>query len=270
VEQVAYERDGVLHEARADQVLLTAGVYGSAKILMLSGVGPAADLARHGITVVRDLPGVGQGYQDHAVVYVTFEGAEDFDTDWVVPRFRLLTRHGAQGSAPNFHMNMRAPTAVRGLKRLLAVSAHLIEQRARGHVGLRSADPAEPLAVESGMLEDPGDVRAMVEAMGFIDDLVHQPSTRRYYGPMVQPEPGADWGRFARTTYDSYHHGVGTCRMGPASDPLTVVDEGLRVHGLDNLWIGDASIMPTIPHANTNLTAILIGERLSDFVSAVA
>jgi choline dehydrogenase len=120
------------------------------------------------------------------------------------------------------------------------------------------------------MLEDPGDVRAMIEAMRFIDDLVHQPPTARFYGPMVVPEPGEDWGSYARRTYDSYHHGVGTCRMGPATDPLTVVGEDLRVHGCDNLWIGDASIMPTITHANTNLTAILIGERLADFVAGVA
>jgi choline dehydrogenase len=174
------------------------------------------------------------------------------------------------GEAPNFHMNMRPPTAVRGLKRLLPVSAHLIEQRARGRIGLRSADPAEAVEIESGMLEDPADVQAMVEAMGFIDDLVHQPQTSRFYGPMVQPEPDEDWATFARRTYDSYHHGVGTCRMGPASEAFTVVDQRLRVHGFDNLWIGDASIMPTIPHANTNLTAILIGERLADLVALEA
>ena len=266
VASVAYERDGELHVVQADRVLLAAGVYGTTKVLLLSGVGPAAELGRLGIPVARDLPGVGEGYQDHAVVYLTFEGAQDFTEDWVVPRFRLLTRHAAMGAAPNFHMNMRPPTAIRGLKRLLPVSAHLIEQRARGRVGLRTADPEEPVAIESGMLEDPDDVRAMVEAMHFVDNLVHQPPTARYYGPMVLPEPGEDWGSFARRTYDSYHHGVGTCRMGPSSDPLTVVGEDLRVHGFDNLWVGDASIMPTITHANTNLTAILIGERLADFV----
>jgi choline dehydrogenase len=267
VDNLVYERDGALHVVQASHVVLAAGVYGTAKILLLSGVGPSSELARHGIPVVRELSGVGEGYQDHAVVYVTFEGAAAFSEDWVVPRFRLLTRHGAMGAAPNFHMNMRPPTAVQGMKRLLPVSAHLIEQRAPGRVGLRSADPGDPVAIESGMLEDPGDVRAMVEAMQFIDDLVHQPATTRYYGPMILPERGEDWGAFARRTYDSYHHGVGTCRMGPASDPLTVVDEGLRVHGFDNLWIGDASIMPTITHANTNLTAYLIGERLADFVA---
>ena len=115
-----------------------------AAILVLDGVGigPAPDLARHGIPVVRDLPGVGENYQDHAVVYVTFEAATEFDADWVVPRFRLLIRHHAAGPAPNFHVNMRPPTAVRGLKRLLPISAHLIEQRARGRVTLRSGDPS--------------------------------------------------------------------------------------------------------------------------------
>jgi choline dehydrogenase len=267
VAAVVYERDGELDVVHADRILLTAGVYGTPKVLMHSGIGPSAALSDLGIPVVRDLPGVGSNYQDHAVVYVTFEAATEFDEDWVVPRFRLLTRHHAMGEAPNFHMNMRPPTAVRGLKRLLPVSAHLIEQRARGRVTLQSTDPADPVAIDSGMLEDPGDVQAMVEAMAFIDDLVHQPQTGRYYGPMLVPEPAEDRGTFARRTYDSYHHGVGTCRMGPASDPLTVVDERLRVHGFDNLWIGDASIMPTITHGNTNLTAILIGERLADYVA---
>ena len=93
---------------------------------------------------------------------------------------------------------------------------------------------------------------------------------KEFYGPLIQPGPGDDWGKFARSTYDSYHHGVGTCMMGPATNPMAVVDEKLRVHGMENLWVGDASIMPTVSHANTNLTSIMIGERLSDFVKEVA
>ena len=87
---------------------------------------------------------------------------------------------------------------------------------------------------------------------------------------LIQPGAADDWGKFARSTYDSYHHGVGTCKMGPATDNMSVVDEKLRVHGLSNLWVGDASIMPVVSHANTNLTSIMIGERLSDFVKEVA
>ena len=93
---------------------------------------------------------------------------------------------------------------------------------------------------------------------------------RAYYGPLILPKPKEDWGDFARSTFDSYHHGVGTCMMGPASNPLAVVDEHLRVHGFENLWIADASIMPTVTHANTNLTSIMIGERASDFIKDMA
>jgi choline dehydrogenase len=90
----------------------------------------------------------------------------------------------------------------------------------------------------------------------------------RYYGPLLQPSRKADWGRFARETHDSYFHGVGTCRMGPANDPLAVVDQKLQVHGLDNLWVADASVMPRVVHANTNLTCIMIGEVAADLIKA--
>jgi choline dehydrogenase len=137
-------------------------------------------------------------------------------------------------------------------------------------VFLQSADPHDLVGIDSSMLEHPEDLKAMVEAMQFIDDLVRQPQTKEFYGPLIQPGPGDDWGGFARKTYDSYHHGVGTCKMGPASDPMAVVDQRLRVHGVQNLWVGDASIMPVVSRANTNLTSIMIGERLADFVQEVA
>jgi choline dehydrogenase-like flavoprotein len=146
----------------------------------------------------------------------------------VIPRFRLIIRKNPISEAANFHINMRPPTVVTGLKRMLPISAHLLEQRNR------------------------------------------QPPAREFYGPLIQPAPGDDWGAFARKTYDSYHHGVGTCKMGPASDPMAVVDQRLRVHGMQNLWVGDAAIMPVVSRANTNLTSIMIGERLADFVQEVA
>jgi choline dehydrogenase len=126
------------------------------------------------------------------------------------------------------------------------------------------------MGIDSCMLEHPEDLKAMVESMHFIDELVKRPEIKEYYGPLIQPGPGEDWGEFARKTYDSYHHGVGTCKMGPAADPMAVVDQRLRVHGTQNLWVGDASIMPVVSRANTNLTSIMIGERLADFVQEVA
>jgi choline dehydrogenase len=269
-EGVNYEKAGEMHTALGGQILLTAGVYGSPQILMLSGIGPSAELKKYGIPVVHELPGVGENYQDHPVVFMTYEGARDFSEDWVIPRFRLIIRKNPISEAANFHINMRPPTVVSGLKRMLPISAHLLEQRNRGRVFLRSADPRDQLGIDSCMLEHPEDLKAMVEAMQFIDELVHQPQATEFYGPLIQPGPGEDWGTFARRTYDSYHHGVGTCKMGPASDPTAVVDQRLRVHGMQNLWVGDAAIMPVVSRANTNLTSLMIGERLADFVQEVA
>ena len=269
-EGVRYEKNGQMHTALGGQILLTAGVYGSPQILMLSGIGPADQLKQHGISVVHELKGIGENYQDHPVVFMTFEGPRESKEDWVVPRFRLIVRKNPISEAANFHINMRPPTEVSGLKRMMPVSAHLLEQRNRGRVFLQSADPQDQLGIDSCMLEHPEDLKAMVEAMQFIDELVHKPGAREFYGPLIQPAPGEDWGAFAKKTYDSYHHGVGTCKMGSASDNMAVVDQRLRVHGIANLWVGDASIMPVVSRANTNLTSIMIGERLADFVQEVA
>ena len=269
-EGVRYEKGGQIQMALGGQILLTAGVYHSPQILLLSGIGPEAELKKHGIPLVHELKGIGENYHDHPVVFMTFEGPVESKEDWVIPRFRLIIKKNPLYDCPNFHINMRPPTEVAGIKRMMPVSAHLLEQRNRGRVTLQSTDPHELPKVDSAMLEDPEDLKAMVEAMQFIDELVHKGPAREFYGPLIQPGPGEDWGRFARSTYDSYHHGVGTCKMGSVSDTMAVVDEKLRVHGLSNLWVGDASIMPVVSHANTNLTSIMIGERLADFVKEVA
>jgi choline dehydrogenase len=269
-EGVSYEKDGQVQTVLGGQILLTSGVYGSPQILMLSGIGQAEQLKKFGIPVIHELKGVGENYQDHPVVFMTFEGPKESKEDWVVPRFRLIVRKNAISEAANFHINMRPPTEVAGIKRMMPVSAHLLEQRNRGRVFLQSADLREQVGIDSCMLEHPEDLKAMVEAMQFIDELVHKDGCKEFYGPLIQPAPAEDWGAFARKTYDSYHHGVGTCKMGPASDNMAVVDQRLRVHGMQNLWVGDASIMPVVSRANTNLTSIMIGERLSDFVQEVA
>jgi choline dehydrogenase len=148
----------------------------------------------------------------------------------------------------------------------MPVSLALLEQRTRGQLYLRSADPHEPLRIDPRMLESSEDIQSVLSAMEFVAELVAGASLRRFYGPLLKPGRRSEWTKFARSTYDSYHHGCGTCKMGPTSDEMAVVDGRLRVHGIDNLWIADASVMPIVPHANTNLAAIMIGERLSDFI----
>jgi choline dehydrogenase-like flavoprotein len=270
VEEILYEKDGQIHSARANQIVLSAGAYHTPQILMLSGIGPEKELQRHGIKVTHRLEGVGENYQDHAVVYMTFEGGKHFSTDWVVPRFRLIIKSDPGQPCGNFHLNMRPPTEVQGIKRMMPVSAHLLEQREQGRLRLKSPDPHELPEIDSHMLEHPHDIQAMKSAMQFIYDLTQDASMKDFYGPLLQPGPGDDWEKFARATYDSYHHGAGTAMMGPGSNNMAVVDENLRVHGMANLWVADASVMPTVSHANTNLTAIMIGERLSDIVKAGA
>jgi choline dehydrogenase len=268
VEEVVYERDGQVRTASADRVVLSAGAIHSPQVLMLSGIGPAAELERHGIKVRHELKGVGENHQDHPQVYMTFEGTTAFQEDWIVPRFRLLFKSSPDQPVPDFHIMMRPPVEVEGLKVMMPMSAALLEQRNRGRVTLQGADPHDLPCVEADLLEDPGDVQAMLSAMRFMQDMTQDESMRKYYGPLLQPGPKDDWAHYARTSFDSYHHSSGTCQMGPASNPMAVVDSKLKVHGMENLWIADASIMPTVTHANTNLTTIMIGERLADWLKA--
>src|SRR4029078_7227995 len=150
----------------------------------------------------------------HPVVFMTFEGPRASKEDWVVPRFRLIARINPISEAANFYIVMSTPTQVAGIKRMMPVSAHLLKQRNRGRVFLQSADPHDQVDIDSRMLENPEDLKAMLEAMQFMNDVVRRQEIKEFYGPLIQPGPGEDWGEFARKTYDSYHHGVGTCKMG--------------------------------------------------------
>jgi choline dehydrogenase len=152
------------------------------------------------------------------------------------------------------------------MRGLLPVGASLLEQRARGRLTLSSTDPTALPDVQCAMLDDDRDLLAMTTAMQFLHDLTQHPSMAAYYGPLVSPGLEEDWGAYARASHGTYHHGVGTCKMGPADDPLAVVDQRLKVHGVDNLYVADASIMPVVTHANTNFTTIMIGEYASDLL----
>ncbi len=103
--------------------------------------------------------------------------------------------------------------------------------------------------------------------MRFVDRLVRHPALSPFYGRRLEPADD-DWGGFARSTYGTYYHGVGTCRFGPDDDPLAVTDPGLRLRGLDNLWVADASVLPVVPHANTNVSVMLTGEAVARTVAA--
>ncbi len=265
---VRYEKDGQVHTVLGEQVVLSAGVYHSPQILMLSGIGPPAVLEGLGVSVSHAMEGVGENYQDHASIVMNFEGEKDHQEDWIVPGFMLNFKSDPIREVLDFHILMRQSTIIEGLTPIMPMMINLLEHRARGRIILNSRDPRELPTVESEMLEDPADIQAMVSAMEFVVGLTRTEPMREYYGPLMHPAPGEDFAKFARTTFESFHHGVGTCAMGPGTNDRAVVDQHLRVHGMSNLWVADASVMPVVPHCHTNTACLMIGERLSDFMKA--
>ena len=141
------------------------------------------------------------------------------------------------------------------------VSARLMEQREPGRIRLASSDPAALPVVEPNILRAPDDLRAMLSGLRMAHEFVRRPEMATFYGDLLRPGPdrGDDWANHALTTHVTYNHAVGTCRLGPADDPLAVVGPDLQVHGFDNLWLADMSVIPVVPHVATNLTAYLVG-----------
>ncbi|MDP7387034.1 MAG: GMC family oxidoreductase, partial [Nitrospinota bacterium] len=121
--------------------------------------------------------------------------------------------------------------------------------------------------IDTLILEDPEDAAAIVSAMRFVERLAGTGPMREFYGPLLQPGPDEDWAAHARSNFDSFRHGVGTCAMGPASSETAVVDPRLRVHGMENLYIADASVIPVLPHAHTNHACMMIAERFCELLT---
>jgi len=269
---VGCRKNGQEYSVSADKVVLSAGVYHSPQILMLSGIGPGAALKRFGIPVVHDMPGVGENYQDHPMLTMSFKANPDNRVPLMRGRssLKVYFKSDPMRKYIDFHIIPREVVELAGIGDMLGFSCNLLEQNNRGKVTLQSADPAELPNIDPQVLEHPNDIAAMLRAMKFVQRLAGTEPLSRFYGEMFSPGINEDWEKFARSAYTSYYHGVGTCKMGPASDPLAVVDQHLRVHGFENLWIGDASIMPKVVHANTNLTVMMIAERACDFIKGHA
>ncbi len=265
---VRYRKSGQERTATAEKVVLSAGVYHSPQILMLSGIGPRAELERHGIAVIHALEGVGENYQDHPMVTVTVKAKDNDGNLQLRGRSTLKIYYKSDPAREyiDFHIIPREVTQIAGVGDMTGFSCNLLEQTNRGRLSLASADPAELPVIDPQVLEHPEDIRRMVAAMGFVQRLVSTEPLSQFCGELISPGAGEDWEKFARSSYTSYYHGVGTCKMGPAADPRSVVDQRLRVHGMENLWVADASIMPAVAHANTNLTCMMIGERAAEFI----
>jgi choline dehydrogenase len=256
-------------ELRADTIVLTAGAYLTPAILLRSGVGPADELARHGIPEVAALP-VGERLLDHHGAGIRWEPTEALNrlTAQHVARCGPLFRphvivKAASRRCPaglwDLHLVSWASPASDGTGYEASVGVFHMKPRSVGRVSLRSRDPRDLPLVERGFLRDPSDLPTVVEGLGLVRELAAQPALADLLGD--EREPGAeDLGVYARRTARCYFHPAGTCGIGRVVDPRG------RVLGIEGLIVADASVMPTIPRANTNVTTVAIAERLAETI----
>jgi choline dehydrogenase len=264
---VEYVRDGRLERVDAGrEVVLCAGAIDSPRLLMLSGIGPAAALSRHGITVAADLPGAGANLHDHLRLSIRWRSRVTLPGSSVTAGLFTRTR-GA--SIPDLQFFMG-----RGLDQpddVLTLTVSHVQPASRGSVALASADPAQPPLIHPNYLTVRGDVDALIAGVELARALAATDAFRELAGDETEPGAAvtspAALERFVREQADTIFHLAGTCRMGPASNQSAVVDANLRVHGIAGLRVADASIMPEPINAPTYAACIAIGEKCGDLLS---
>ena len=299
---IAYTRNGDPHEARAErEILAAAGTYNSAKLLMLSGIGPAEHLDDFQIPVISDLPGVGENLQDHHEVPIiaTTKGKSGYfgqDRGWPMIRNGLqyllfnsgpVTTTGIEsclfydpdgGDRPTIQLYC-APIVYQDRDVAKAkptwgvtLTSCLLRPKARGTVRLRSADPAAQPLVNCNFFGDPEDLRLTLASMRYARKILAAEPFRNKIKEEILPGADVDdmvgLTRFAQETVKTNYHPSGSLKMGRDDDPMAVVDARLRVRGVENLRVIDCSIMPAIPSANTNAIAMAIGSKAASLIAA--
>ncbi len=286
------------------EIIVSAGAIASPKLLMLSGIGPAAHLREMGIAVVYDSPAVGRNLSDHIAASLTYEvNVPTFNTyftprrmiraaaEWALfrsgplaagPAHASLFGHVGASRTSDFLIHL-LPFALPGLERGRSVSKLVgglmeysgltlvllaLHPRGKGNISLRSADPDAPPVIRHSQLEDPDDVATVIRAAEVARSLAEQPAMKQYIvreiSPGRQVQTRDEWVEFLRARAHRGLHPTGTCAMGASE--AAVVDPQLRVRGVEGLRVIDASIMPSLPSGNTNAAAIMVGERGSAFV----
>jgi choline dehydrogenase-like flavoprotein len=300
-EGVAYEHDGHLVTVKAKrEVIVSAGAFNSPKLLMLSGVGPGAELEKHGIDVVVDLPGVGQNLQEHVDMVIgtqsrigdtlsrTLKGMAQAVMGLIqynlgrtgsiskpVVESGGFIKSSDQVATPDIQIQSTASLFKdHGLDKTVlnqyGYSMHvtLLRPKSRGQVTLKSADYRDDPLIQLNMLEREEDVKSLLAGVKKGREILAQPAYDRHRGVELFPgehvQSDEQLEQALRARANHVYHPVGTCKMG--HDPLAVVDDQLRVHGVDGLRVIDASIMPTIVSGNTNAPAMAIGDRGAELI----
>ena len=298
---VAYVRKGKHEQIKAKrEVILSGGAVNSPQILLLSGVGPKAELDKHGIQHIHNLPGVGENLQDHLDVIINVRNKKrdgfalalraipNMIVNWfkyMFGRQGLFASNVAETGAfvksqpdmkePDVQLHFMNAFVYRHALELVlgyGYSLHACALRpfSRGRIGLKSADPMDPPAIDAGYLTDERDMQTLVEGFKISRRILGSPvfNERRgeevYPGEQVQTE--AQIRDYVRSHAETIYHPVGSCKMG--HDDMAVVDDQLRVHGMQGLRVVDASIMPTLVSGNTNAPTIMIAQKAAEMILA--
>jgi choline dehydrogenase len=273
--------DGQMETVRGRRITLSAGAVASPAILLRSGIGPADELRALGIAVLIDRPGVGANLIDHPltqVMYVPKPGVYGPE----IPFSQVFIRYTATGSAERNDMQLYITNgldftavpelvAVTGSPIVFTFTPSLQRPHSRGTLKLASADPTVQPTISLNYLADSEDMRRMVEGVRIAWEIGKDPAIRQYAErPVILTDEmvasNAAVEGYLRETVGTIFHPVSTARMGPDGDAGAVVDQQCRVRGVQGLRVVDASIMPNIVRANTNLTCIMIGERVADWM----
>ncbi|WP_312015127.1 choline dehydrogenase [Bradyrhizobium lablabi] len=296
---VEYKQEGRVRTAKArKEILVSSGAYNSPQLLQLSGVGPAGLLKQHGINVVLDAPGVGNDLQDHLQVRVVTRCLQRVTLNDVVNHplrriwagvhyaaFRrgpLTIAAGTSGAFFKTNPRLASPDIQihfipfstdkmgENLHPFSGFTASVCQLRpeSRGTLKIKSADPSAPPEIRINYLATETDRRAFIDGIRILRKILAAPALNAYCAEEVYPGPKTvsdeDLLDFCRNTGSTVYHPTSTCRMG--NDPLAVVDQRLKVRGIEGLRVVDASIMPDLMSGNTNAPTIMIAEKASDMI----
>jgi choline dehydrogenase len=243
----------------AEAVVMALGTYATPAALLRSGIGPPEELGRHGIATVAEVAGVGRGMQDHPKVSYRF--TLDLEAPpWPSPWYQcLLTGENEVAGERRVYQVMPYSGQVEGGQRFTDLNVQVADARSRrGAVRLQGTDPAAQPVIEMGWFLEPSDRAAAVAAGARLMEVARQPSL----AAVLTPWPGLDDPDQVLRTVETFHHPVGSCRMGRPDDPDAVVDADGRLRGVEGVWVMDASVMARVPSANTHLAVIALAERL--------
>ena len=278
---ITAEIDCMVEDYEAGNVILSAGAIGSPHLMLLSGIGPAESLDGDGMPVLHDLPGVGQNLRDHPHVRLTWRTRDDFEQPMDIPGIQFTLRYTAEGSHLTndmlIHPGSRSIIGQRAYipgssdERGLAMVVCLDLAVGSGSLRLRTGDPHIQPFLDYNYLQEDFDQSRLREGVRIALGFGEHENWASLVKERVEPtdadlESDEALDAWIKRVIATSHHVSGTCKMGPDSDPMAVVDQFGNVRGLENLKVADASIMPDCIRANTNVTSMVIGERVAAFI----